>query len=303
MESLHVQDWLRRFSVEARGILGPSREVALDMPEEPLFMKADDELLQQAFVNLATNARDAMPAGGTLRIAVERCTAQSAHGALISPNRFLRIAVSDTGQGMSEETLKHLFEPLFTTKKGHGSGLGLAIVHQIVNAHGGYIFAESQPRSGSTFLVFLAIAEAPEPKLAPAAPIAIAAAAAKPRVVLVEDDEAVADGITGVLQAEGIECEVVTLGGAAAEAVERFHPSVVLLDVGLPDIDGREVFRRLRERWPDLPIIFSTGHAGMEAAHGERHHVAVLQKPYEADDLLRCIADITAMPIGVISPV
>ena len=296
MESLQVQDWLRRFAVEARGILGPSREVALDMPEEPLFMKADNELLQQAFVNLVTNARDAMPAGGTLRIAVERCTAQSAHGALISPDRFLRIAVSDTGNGMSEETLKHLFEPLFTTKKGQGSGLGLAIVHQIVTAHGGYIFAESQPRTGSTFLVFLAIAEAPEPKLEPAAPPAIAAAG-KPRVLLVEDDEAVADGITGVLQVEGIECEVVALGGAAADAVERFHPSVVVLDVGLPDMDGREVFRRLRERWPDLPIIFSTGHAGMEAAAGERHHVAVLQKPYEADDLLRCIAEVTAMPI------
>ena len=150
---LPLQPFLRDVAAEAGTILGPAHAVVLDLPPSPLTVNADRELLREAFGNLIANARDAMVAAGTLRIAVQRGTPPSR--TLTPPERFVAISIADTGHGMSEETLKHAFEPLFTTKKGRGTGLGLAIVHQIATAHGGYVFAESRPGEGATFTLFL----------------------------------------------------------------------------------------------------------------------------------------------------
>jgi PAS domain S-box-containing protein len=152
---LSLQPFLRDVATEAGALLGSQHSVALDLPPAPLYVNADRELLHQAFANLAANARDAMAAPGTLRIAAQRCTPEMRFADLVGSRGFVRIAVSDTGHGMSEETLKHAFEPLFTTRKGRGTGLGLAVAHQIVTAHGGYIFAESRLGEGATFTLFL----------------------------------------------------------------------------------------------------------------------------------------------------
>ncbi len=117
------------------------------------------------------------------------------------------------------------------------------------------------------------------------------------RVLLVEDDKLVGAGLQAILGDEGVTTELVVTGGAAVAAVERFQPSVVILDVGLPDIDGHEVFRRLRERWPMLPVIFSTGHAHASEGIQRDPNVRLLQKPYELAALLRCIADLTSHAI------
>lgn len=288
---LPLQAWLGEMAGEAAALLGAAHSVTLDVPPEPLFVNADRELLHQAFVNLISNARDAMPEPGTLRIKVGRGTPPGL--GLITPDRFIAVSVSDNGQGMSEETLKRVFEPLFTTKKGRGTGLGLAVVHQIVTAHGGYVFAESRPAEGATFTMFLSIAEAPAPLLSPP----VGEDSVHPhglRVLLVEDDETVAAGTIAMLSLEDdIETATVTSGAAAADAVERFQPAVVILDVGLPDVDGREVFTALRARWPSLPVIFSTGHAETSGVGGEAGRVRVLQKPYEIGALLQAIADVT----------
>jgi PAS domain S-box-containing protein len=286
---LPLQPWLRDMADQAAGLLGAAHSVVLDVPPEPLVVNADRELLHQAFLNLIANARDAMTEPGTLRIEVQRGTPRSL--SLITPGRFIAVSVSDSGHGMSEETLKHVFEPLFTTKKGRGTGLGLAVVHQIVTAHGGYVFAESQPGKGATFTMFLAITGAR------CAPLPVGAHSVRPpgtpRVLLIEDDEAVAAGTTAMLSLEDIESETVASGAEAVAAVERFQPTVVILDVGLPDADGRDVFTKLRERWPSLPVIFSTGHAETSGVGGEAERVRVLQKPYEIDALLQSIAEIT----------
>ena len=153
---LRLQPFLSDVAAEARALLGSAHSVVADLPAEPLAVNADRELLHQAFANLIANAYDAMPDPGTLRIAVDPAPASPS---VIASGRFLSIAVADSGGGMSEETLKHAFEPLFTTKKGRGIGLGLSIVHQIVTAHGGYIFAESRHGEGAAFTIFLPITE------------------------------------------------------------------------------------------------------------------------------------------------
>jgi PAS domain S-box-containing protein len=287
---LPLQPWLRDMAGEAAALLGGTHAVALDVPEEPLFVNADRELLHQAFVNLVSNARDAMKAPGTLRIAVQRAAPHSP--SLITPGRFIAVSVSDTGHGMAKETLDRVFEPLFTTKTGRGTGLGLAVVHRIITAHGGYIFAESEPGKGSAFTMFLAVAE-PERVAAAASAAARPAIPANTRVLLVEDDANVAAGTMAMLSLEEIDAEAVSAGAEAIAAVERFAPTVVLLDVGLPDTDGREVFAALRAHWPSLPVIFSTGHAETGGVGGEAARVRLLQKPYEIGALLQCIAEIT----------
>jgi len=195
---LPLRQWLGDIAAEAGGLLGVEHSVVLDTPPEPLFVNADRELLHQAFLNLISNARDAMPSGGVFRIAVQQSTPQSRFGGnLMAPGRFVGISVSDSGHGMSEETLTHIFEPLFTTKKGRGTGLGLAVVHQIITAHGGYIFAESQPGVGSTFTMFLCLAEGPAATTTTAPPPRPGLEGC--RVLLVEDDESVAAGTTAML--------------------------------------------------------------------------------------------------------
>jgi PAS domain S-box-containing protein len=151
---MSLQPFLRDVAAEAAALLGSAHTVALDLPPSPFYINADRELLHQLFANLVANARDAMPAPGTVRIAVQRCTPEERFAALVGGG-FVGITVSDNGRGMSEETLKHAFEPLFTTRTGRGTGLGLAVVHQIVTAHGGYIFADSRPGEGATFTIFL----------------------------------------------------------------------------------------------------------------------------------------------------
>jgi len=285
---LPLQPWLRDMADEATGLLGPAHSVVLDVPPEPLFVNADRELLHQAFLNLISNARDAMTEPGTLRIEVQRGTPRGM--SLITPGRFIAVSISDSGHGMSEETLTHIFEPLFTTKKGRGTGLGLAVVHQIVTAHGGYVFAESRPGKGATFTMFLAIAGA-HGASPPVGAHSVRPAVHAHRVLLIEDDETVAAGMLAMLSLEDIEAAVVASGAEAVAAVERFQPTVVILDVGLPDADGRDIFDNLRQRWPSLPVIFSTGHAETRGLGGER--VRVLQKPYEIAALLQAIADVT----------
>ena len=144
---LALEPWLREIAAEV------GSGYTVELSTEPIVVAADAQLLHQAMTNLIANACDAMPGGGALRIAAR------VGSNVIAPGRFACISVSDNGHGMSPETLKHAFEPLFTTKKGRGTGLGLAVVHQIVTAHGGYVFAESAPGAGATFTMYLPLIE------------------------------------------------------------------------------------------------------------------------------------------------
>jgi CheY-like chemotaxis protein len=247
---------------------------------------ADPLQLQQVLTNLVINARDAMSDGGrlTLRADVHQRGTQLPFGYVEDIDGYVHLTVSDTGGGIAEEAREHIFEPLFTTKKNGGTGLGLAVVRQILDAHKAKVFVENLAK-GTAFHLFLplglhVVADAPaseEP-----------APTRARRVLIVEDDTAVAAGLEAILECIGIGVDIVGTGRAAAGAIERSYPDVVILDLGLPDIPGEEVYAGIARRWPTLPVIFSTGH-GNEAKLAqflEHEHVEFLMKPYEIAELL-----------------
>jgi PAS domain S-box-containing protein len=284
-QSLNVQRLLDEWANEIRPTLGGRVDLRVDVESDELCIRADPQQIAQVFTNMAFNSRDAIPdPGGTLSVHAEIATSYStfAFGVVKTPDRFVHFRVADNGAGIGAEQLAHVFEPLYTTKRD-GTGLGLAVSYQIVTRSDGHIFVESEPGAGTTFHIFLPLCCAEEMPAAPeTVPMAVLG-----RVLLVEDEPEVAAGVAMLLEVEGAEVHVVHSGAETAPAIERFAPDVVILDIGLPDIDGIQVYERIARRWPDLRVLFSSGHA--QARNLERWlarpNVALLVKPYEMSEL------------------
>jgi nitrogen-specific signal transduction histidine kinase/ActR/RegA family two-component response regulator len=255
---------------------------------------ADAALVQNALLNLALNARDAMPAGGTLRVAARRVEVAPEDcrlpGFTLSPGPHVELTVSDTGQGMTPEVQARLFEPFFTTKEvGKGTGLGLPAVHGTVTEHGGAVVVASAPGSGTTFRLLLPAAGA---GVEPAARPARRAPRLTGRVLVVEDEAAVRAVVVHQLRAMGLECVVASdgeegLAGAAAAAGLR----LAVLDLVLPRRHGREVLARLRAAAPDLPVLLCSGYdrdADLPALLA-LPRVALLAKPFRPSELAEAV--------------
>jgi Response regulator containing CheY-like receiver, AAA-type ATPase, and DNA-binding domains len=208
---------------------------------------------------------------------------------------FARITVTDHGCGMDAHTMEMMFEPMFTLKKAGGTGLGLAVVQQIVNKHGGTISVDSEPEGGTAFHLFFPLCD-PPPESAERP--GLSGRRNVRRLLLVEDDPNVGAGLAAVLEMEGIEVRIVTHGLAAPAEVESFRPDAVVIDRGLPDIDGIEVSRMLAARWPNLPMVFSTGHGGRDDLEEllQKPNVGYLLKPYDVDTLLDLLDRVSATP-------
>ncbi|HUP48004.1 MAG TPA: PAS domain S-box protein [Thermoanaerobaculia bacterium] len=276
LEPLAVSECMESFRRKAAAILGPRYSVAVELPPREASMLADRSLLDQVATNIILNAREAMPLGGWLRIA--------AH---VADGR-VHIALTDGGSGIAPHLLDHIFEPLFTTKPG-GNGLGLSIAHQAMLQQKGTIQVRSTPGEGSIFTLSLTESAPAEVTVPPRA------AVTNRRMLIVEDDPSVGEGLRALLAGEGFEVLLVERGLDSAPAVESFNPGLVLLDVNLPDISGLEVYERLRSRWPSLPVIFSTGHANARAlldVHDRR--VRSIMKPYDIEELMSVINTVTS---------
>ena len=295
--SMEVEAWLSAIGVEARSLLGPRYSISIDA--EPLWIEADAGQLHQIFMNLILNARDAMPQGGRITLAARReaADARFPFGVVDDPSRYVHLIASDTGCGMSEETLRHAFEPLFTTKR-NGTGLGLAVTHQVVRRHGGEIFIESTPGAGTSFHLFLPIGNTPSLVTAEDADERSAHLQQVGTILLVEDDPIVSAGLSSILEANGFAVRAVETGSAALEAVLASPPDAVILDVGLPDMDGRTVYARLAQLQPELPVVFSTGHTDRQGLEEALTHsnVGYLRKPYESAALLEVLAEAMRRP-------
>jgi CheY-like chemotaxis protein len=234
-------------------------------------------------MNLASNARDAMPLGGALSFRVMREQRDGLQGVSVS--------VSDTGTGMSSNVLEHAFDPFFSTKaRGQGTGLGLSIVHGVVEQHGGQIEVSSAVGQGTTFrLFFPATDKRPEPTRRPPPSGLVRQGGA--RVLVVDDDHAVRQLAVEVLEHFGHDVEsagsLVELEALLARTDLR-PLDLLLSDVILPDMDGNEVKRLVRRRFPEIGCVFMTGHADeVLAPRGIlRDDVEVLRKPFAADELL-----------------
>jgi PAS domain S-box-containing protein len=268
----------------------------LDAPAPVI--RGDADRLHSALLNLALNARDAMPGGGTLRFET-RAVELDAGGCSalpfeLAPGRYLEVCVRDTGVGLSAEARAHLFEPFFTTKAiGKGSGLGLAEVYGTVKDHRGAVLVDSAPSRGTAVTLLLPMPQASEG--VEAEPTVAVADVPVPRLrVLVADDEFNVRRSLGVLLRmdghEVIECD----GGKAAVqrcAAEKGRIDVAIIDMVMPDMTGREVITRLWELDSGLPVIVSSGFSGgadLEALR-EDPGVYVLQKPYTAEEMGRAL--------------
>ena len=250
---------------------------------------ADSDQLAQVLLNLAVNARDAMPDGGALSVATANVALEAPAADLgLAPGRYVTLAVRDGGVGMTDEVRARLFEPFFTTKE-HGTGLGLATVYGIVRQAGGAIRVESRPGAGSTFTVFLPAADER------AARAALAQPAPAPRglgetVVLAEDEDALRVLLARVLGGSGYR---VIAGRNGAEALEAARASggrvdVLLTDVVMPRMNGADLALRLATEQPGVKVLFMTGHADDPALAGSvgARGAEVIQKPFTSEALL-----------------
>jgi len=231
-------------------------------------VKADPGQLQQVILNLAVNARDAMPRGGRFRVetaAVEVDGRRAPPEPGVQPGWWVTLTVSDTGQGMSPETQAHLFEPFFTTKPaGQGTGLGLATVYGIVKQSGGHIGFRSQEGSGTTFRVWLPATA--EPVSAPRPDAERPARQARPgtgTILVVEDATAVRDLAGRALRGAGYAVLEASNGRQAIEVAERAPGPIRLLltDVVMPEMSGRAVAERLVSWHPGLRVLYMSGYA------------------------------------------
>ncbi len=267
--------------------------------EDPLPMVcADEGQLEQVLVNLAVNARDAMPNGGMITF---RCQAiaLSEAGALrlsLPTGRFVVVSVQDTGEGMDAETMAHIFEPFFTTKE-HGTGLGLATAYGIVAQSGGRIEVESVKGEGTTFHIYLPAcsdakrSEAERVVPGGASPQEPATAPAPRRVLLAEDDEGVRRLVTTLLSEAGYEVVAASDGTEALRLGEERGPIDVLVsDILMPGMDGPSLAERLRDRWPGVAVIFVSGHPAEKWPEVEAFEPSeVLSKPFAPVALLRAV--------------
>ena len=289
LRGLRLRPVLEAALPELNAIAGRRMTVRLECRSDDVAACIDPTQVHQSLSNLVANARDAMNSEGT--ISIEAAMPGPEETRHLPPGDWVKIAVSDEGSGIAPSILERIFEPLYTTKQAGGTGLGLAVVQQVVSKHGGFVEVDSTVGTGTTFRLYFPRCDPPEDDQAvPAEAVSRAAS----RLLLVEDDQAVAAGLQMVLEMEGITTQVIGRGGDAEDAVERFNPDAVVLDRGLPDMDGLEVARRLLQRWPRLPLIFSTGHGDREDIEemGRGRKIAYLLKPYSVETLLETLDEL-----------
>ncbi len=270
---------------------------------EPPLASGDPDRVHAALLNLALNARDAMPDGGTLTFETRlvEVDADRAASLDVAPGRYLEVSVGDTGVGLSPEVRARLFEPFFTTKAvGKGSGLGLAEVYGTVRAHRGAVVVESAPGSG-TVVAFLLPASGLDSAASPApGPVLGEAPRSALRVLLVDDESNVRRSLGLLLRTGGH--EVIDCGGGR-EAIARYlsereRVDVAIVDMMMPDMTGREVIAQLRALSPRLPIVVSSGFStgsDLDALRAEAR-VHFMQKPYTTEELERALAAVVAHP-------
>ena len=289
---LDVEQLLRGVDSLIRRLIG--EHIDLRMRSEPGLwpVKADPGQLEQVLVNLCVNARDAMPTGGILEIAAENlslATSPPGTGTIIPPGHYVLLTVRDTGSGMDEATLRHLFEPFFTTQApGQGTGLGLATVYGIVKQSGGYIFVDSALGEGTRFRIYLPQAEG-RPEAAEAAERPVAPRG-QGRVLVVEDEGAVRRLTRRVLEGAGYTITEAADGPKALAAVAAAPApfDLVVTDVIMPGMSGQELARQLLARQPGLRILYVSGYSDEAILPLGRlpGGTAFLQKPFEPAVLL-----------------
>jgi PAS domain S-box-containing protein len=295
-------------SVSACGLLQNLAEVGkhtfpkgvtleLDLPDEDSWIRCDSAQIQQAIMNLCINSVDAMPEGGLLTLGMHRASRREVERRLPeATGEFVCLTVTDTGTGMGEETLERIFLPFYTQKPiGQGTGLGLYIVYGIVQSHGGWIWVNSLPGRGTTVTVGLPAAKEP-PERPRMEPVVKPVSGDGRRVLVVDDEIGLLVLLSEVLQDAGYEVRCATDGREALGILET-HGSdldVLVTDIGMPNMGGRELVERVREDWPHLRVVVASGYMDTEEhlALRELGVGAVLTKPFHVDEVARVVGEV-----------
>jgi len=281
-------------------LIGEDVDLQTALAEGRVMTRADRGQIGQVVVNLCTNARDAMPGGGTLRI-------ETGYRALeaddpgrptdLAPGRYAMVDVTDTGTGIPPELLGRIFEPFFTTKEvGKGTGLGLSTVYGIVKQSGGAVAVRSEPGHGATFTVYLPAVAEQVPDRVSWLPEQREPRSGGETILVVEDDASVATVVSGILRDRGYTVLEAREGEAALALLERpgaARIDLLLTDVVMPRMSGPELAARLRERRPELKVLCISGY---ESDGSQSWRFEVLKKPFSPDELAGRVRDVLDRP-------
>jgi two-component system, cell cycle sensor histidine kinase and response regulator CckA len=296
---LQLPDVIAEVSNLLQRLLGETVTLAINHGRDLGAVRADPGQLEQVIVNLAVNARDAMPAGGTVTLQTYGVSAADVRklGSDIMPIvAYTALRLSDTGTGIPPEILPKVFEPFFTTKEvGKGTGLGLSTVYGIVKQSNGFIFADSLPGKGTSFVIYLPVHE-----MEAQAPVAVAPRVEKPAdlwgsgtILVVEDEDMVRNVAERALARHGYTVLTAAHGEEALEILGRGDPVDLLIsDVVMPTMDGPTMVRHARERFPDMPILFMSGYAEEQLRKSiDLDRVSFLPKPFSVKQLAEAARD------------
>lgn len=277
-------------------LLGEDIEIQTHLTPALSTVRIDPAQIQQVLLNLAANAREAMPRGGKLIIETANVTFEEDFTEMhwsVQPGDYVMLSVTDTGRGIPQEHLSRVFEAFFTTREG-GTGLGLAMVHGIITQANGHIWVYSEPGKGTTFKIYLPPdARSPQPVATPT-PTSPTLHRGAGVILLVEDDESTRDAIAQMLRLLGYEVVAVATPQAALEYCEQGHksPDLLLTDVMLPQMRGSELAQRLSQRLPNLKVLYISGYtANAVVERGElKPGVEFLEKPFTMAQLAQYLA-------------
>ncbi len=267
--------------------IGPLVELRCVPARDPVWATADATQVELALLNLAINARDAMPSGGRLTVTVD-VTERTGR-------KMASLEVSDTGTGMAPDILERAFEPFFTTKGvGRGTGLGLAQVYGIAKQLGGSAQIDSEPGRGTSVRIILPLLDRSERRcgvVGPEQTAAIPLGRASDIVLVVDDDSAVRGSLAEMLRSLGYVVLEAAHGRAGLDLLSKQpQPNLMIVDYIMPGMSGADVALEARERYPSLPILFSTGYANTAALQGPLADLPILRKPFRLADLASSVA-------------
>jgi len=303
-----------------RRIIGEDVQVVPRLAEELANTTLDPDQLSQIVFNLAVNARDAMSEGGTLQIEtgnVELDAGYSQKHRLVQPGRYVMLAVTDTGTGISKADLPRIFDPFFTTKEmGKGTGLGLSIVYGIVKQSGGYIWVYSELGLGTTFKLYFPVT-ASSVGVAPPK-VEVAERPNGETILIVEDDVAIRANVRNCVQHLGYTALEASSGAAALRLCEQLHGNVdlvmtdlVMTDLVMPGMSGLELAQQLTQRFPAVALLFTSGYSedGVARRGLLRDATVFLEKPYTVADLAHAVQralserPVASIPVAESDPV
>ena len=301
---LSLHDVVSELEPMLQRLIGEDVIITTRFDAAPVVALADRGQLEQILMNLAVNARDAMPSGGTLRIETRDVAPPlpAVASIRIDPEPFVVLTVSDTGVGIEPAIQSRLFEPFFTTKgPSRGTGLGLSTVYGIVKQSGGHIFVDSEPGKGSTFTIYLRRAVLPPGEVPrPRAPENAPAPQGSETILLAEDEDGVRTLVRRVLERRGYAVLEAGSGAAALDVAERHAGRIDLLltDVVMPGMGGRELSSRLLQQRPDTRVLFMSGYTDDQTLRRGLFdpEVAFLAKPFSSQDLAAAVRAVLDPP-------